>query len=109
MTELRRDPVVGRWVVMNTDRQLGPGDFEKEDHVYKQEATCQFCPHKENHTPDEVFAIREDNSEENNPGWSVRVVPNKFPALQRFISKVFWYGYRETRERDIKDIPAYSR
>jgi len=32
-------------------------------------------------TPEEIFAIRPDDSAPNTPGWQVRVVPNKFPAL----------------------------
>ncbi len=32
-------------------------------------------------TPQEVFAVRGDGSSPNQPGWKIRVVPNKFPAL----------------------------
>src|SRR5439155_21863359 len=43
---------------------------------------CPFCPGHEEMTPREVLAYREDGSPANAPGWSLRVVPNKFPALQ---------------------------
>ncbi len=41
---------------------------------------CPFCSGNEDRTPPEVYAIREEG-EANSPGWQVRVVPNKFPAL----------------------------
>ncbi len=82
MPELRREPVVGRWVLVRTADSLAPKDFEKEEHPYRQAATCQFCPGKEPYTPGEVDAVREFGTVANGPGWSVRVVPNKFPALR---------------------------
>ena len=30
MAELRRDPIVGRWVIIDTDHPSAPEDFEKE-------------------------------------------------------------------------------
>ncbi len=82
MSELRRDPVVGRWVIINTDESLDPASFEKEDHTPKQLTTCQFCPGREGQTPFEIEAIRAGGTSANSPGWSVRVVPNRFPALK---------------------------
>jgi UDPglucose--hexose-1-phosphate uridylyltransferase len=41
---------------------------------------CPFCYGNEQKTPPEVLAFR-PGGEANQPGWSVRVVPNKFPAL----------------------------
>ena len=82
MGELRRDPVVGRWVIVDTDHPGQSNGFEKEDHTPKQEAKCQFCYGRENQTPPEIEAARPKDSKPNSPGWSVRVIPNKFPALQ---------------------------
>ncbi len=82
MAELRRDPVIGRWVIVSTDNSLGPESYEKEDHTFKQAEVCQFCPGREYQTPPEVDCVREHGSHPNGPGWSVRVVPNKFPALR---------------------------
>ena len=44
--------------------------------------TCPFCPGHESMTPPEVYAERPDGSSENGPDWTVRVVSNKYPALQ---------------------------
>lgn len=41
---------------------------------------CPFCTGYETKTPPEVLAVR-DGSGTNQPGWSLRVVPNKFPVL----------------------------
>lgn len=82
MSELRRDPVVGRWVIVNTDNSLSPEAFEKEDHSPRELKTCQFCPGKESQTPFEIEAARAQGTHPNTPGWSVRVIPNKFPALK---------------------------
>jgi len=79
--ELRRDPVVGRWVIMNSDQSMGPLDFPKEDNTPTRQAICPFCPGREHQTPNEVDAVRPANSLANTPGWLVRTVPNKFPVL----------------------------
>ncbi len=80
MPELRRDPVVGRWVVMNKE-QAGPADFPKEDNTPTRQSICPFCPGREHQTPPEVDAVRPPASKANTPGWVVRTVPNKFPVL----------------------------
>jgi UDPglucose--hexose-1-phosphate uridylyltransferase len=80
MPELRKDPVVGRWVIISTERSRRPQHFTPR--VREPEgAFCPFCPGQEAKTPPEVYAVR-DEGPGNAPGWKVRVVPNKFPALQ---------------------------
>ncbi len=81
MSELRKDPVIGRWVIVATERGKRPTDFvsieQTEESVY-----CPFCEGYENMTPPEIYAIRDGNSLANSKGWKIRVVPNKFPALR---------------------------
>jgi UDPglucose--hexose-1-phosphate uridylyltransferase len=43
-------------------------------------APCDFCGGREERTPPETFSIRHDGSAPDQPGWSVRVVPNLYPA-----------------------------
>ncbi len=81
MPELRKDPVIGRWVIISTERGKRPTDFTRRKPPRKQ-GDCPFCPGNESHTPPEVYADRDEGSEPNGPGWKVRVVSNKFPALQ---------------------------
>jgi len=83
MSELRRDPIIGRWVFVETkENSWVPQDYEVEQHPIKQAAVCQLCPGKEQQTPPEVAAVRSNGSESNTSDWIARVVPNKFPALK---------------------------
>src|SRR5438034_1386062 len=81
MPELRKDPVVGRWVIISTERSRRPTSFVPVTHE-KKKHFCPFCAGNEDRTPPEVYAIRPNGGPANGPGWTVRVVPNKFPALQ---------------------------
>ncbi len=83
MSELRKDLVSGRWVIIATDRSKRPNDFRTAGGPPSPEPVgfCPFCEGSEHKTPPEVFALRPDASRPNSPGWRVRVVPNKFPAL----------------------------
>ncbi|MCM8806309.1 MAG: DUF4931 domain-containing protein [Candidatus Omnitrophica bacterium] len=84
MPELRKDPVIGRWVIIATERKLRPSDYSEMCQTTSEEEGrfCPFCPGNESKTPPEIFAIRENGSQPNTPGWLVRVVPNKYPALR---------------------------
>jgi UDPglucose--hexose-1-phosphate uridylyltransferase len=82
MAELRRDPIGGRWVIVDTDHPSRPEDFELEPRIFKSGGICPFCYGNEAQTPPEIEAIRDRSTGPNTPGWQVRVVPNKFPALQ---------------------------
>ena len=83
MPELRKDPVLGRWVIISTERAKRPKDFKSAPEAKKiTPKECPFCPGNESATPPEIYAIRPDNSAPNTPGWSLRVIPNKFPALR---------------------------
>lgn len=43
---------------------------------------CPFCPGNEAMTPPEILAYRPNGTRPNSSGWTLRVVPNKFPALR---------------------------
>lgn len=81
MSELRKDPIVGRWVIISAERGQRPSDFCSSDEVIHT-GFCPFCEGNESKTPPEVMAIRDPGSKPNKPGWRLRVVPNKFPALR---------------------------
>ncbi len=80
MPELRKDPIIGRWVIIATERAKRPSDF-KLNHEKPKGGFCPFCEGNEDKTPPEIMAYRKNGSKPNTPGWIVRVVPNKFPAL----------------------------
>jgi len=81
MPELRKDSVIGRWVIIATERAKRPRDF-KPDPIQQEDPTnCPFCDGSEGMTPPELYAVRENGSKPDTRGWKVRVVPNKYPAL----------------------------
>ncbi len=82
MSELRRDPISGRWVIIAVERGKRPSDFASVSQKRKLKGFCPFCPGNEYTAPHEIIAFRPPNTPPNTPGWSLRVVPNKFPALQ---------------------------
>jgi len=71
-----------RWVIISKSRTQRPSQRKSDDSAVldgKSEKTfvCPFCPGNENMTPPEVYRI--GSSEKDGQGWSVRVVPNKYP------------------------------
>ncbi|MFQ5803541.1 MAG: galactose-1-phosphate uridylyltransferase [Candidatus Methylomirabilales bacterium] len=80
MPELRKDPVTRCWVIISTERGKRPSDFGREPRPARP-AFCPFCPGNEEKTPPEIMVYRNDGAAPNTPGWRVRVVTNKFPAL----------------------------
>ncbi len=79
MPELRYNMISREWVVIATERARRPKDFKKASQEakalpgYKKE--CPFCPGNESESEAETFRMGDEKA------WSVRVVPNKFPAL----------------------------
>jgi UDPglucose--hexose-1-phosphate uridylyltransferase len=77
MSQLRLDPLTGRWVVISLDRGDRPSDFARRVLPVESDPTrpCPFCPGHEEATPPalETYGPRGD--------WLVRVVPNRFPAF----------------------------
>lgn len=80
MPELRKDPILGRWIIISTERGKRPTDFIIKETPSKG-GFCPLCPGNETTTPAEVLSYGRKGSQPNTPGWSLRVVPNKYPAL----------------------------
>ncbi len=81
MPELRKDPIIGRWVIISVERGKRPSDFVSPSIKRKKGGFCPFCPGNELTTPHEIMGFRADGKT-GVSDWSLRVVPNKFPALQ---------------------------
>ena len=73
--------MTGRVVIIAPERQQRPRDVQVERAVAGGREACPFCPGHESMTPPEVLAYRPGGGAANTPGWDLRVVPNKFPAL----------------------------
>jgi UDPglucose--hexose-1-phosphate uridylyltransferase len=75
LSDLRRDPVTGRWVAIAPARASRPGAAEA---VGDELEDCPFCAGHEDRTPPETLRLGDGPT-----GWDVRVVPNLYPALER--------------------------
>ena len=81
MSEFRQDPVTGRWVIIASGRASRPWHIDTASDRLRAES-CPFCAGSEALTPPEVWAARAAGTAADAPGWRVRVVPNKYPALE---------------------------
>ena len=86
MPELRQNFATKEWVVIATERARRPEQMAQ--HRERKElaafvATCPFCPGNESLTPPEILRVPASASP-----WHVRVVPNKFAALDRATNPV---------------------
>jgi UDPglucose--hexose-1-phosphate uridylyltransferase len=95
MPELRKDPIVGRWVIIATERARRPLEYQPDRAQPRPGGFCPFCPGHEEKTPHEVLAyhrpprvVSATSADDSGPvavpdrkDWTLRVVPNKFPAL----------------------------
>lgn len=80
MPEFRQDWATKEWVIIATERAKRPEDFVTDKGAKKNlpemDDKCPFCTGNENKTPPSLYTIQ------NSGKWSLRVVPNKFAALQ---------------------------
>ncbi|MCP2519405.1 galactose-1-phosphate uridylyltransferase [Candidatus Aminicenantes bacterium AC-335-A11] len=119
MSELRFDQIRKRWVIIAPERRKRPFAICRIDE--SEEGECPFCEGKENLTPPETFAIGFSGRKPDTPGWRVRVVPNKFPALKSDINltklhesdyflSLNGFGYHEVIiETPVHNYPLWER
>jgi UDPglucose--hexose-1-phosphate uridylyltransferase len=82
MHEIRVDPLSGRRVILAPSRADRPGaGLTATPGPPVDPDSDPFAPGHESQTAPEVFAVRPDGSAPDTPGWTVRVVPNLYPAL----------------------------
>ena len=83
MPELRVDPLTGQRAIVARDRADRPGGgLSVEPPAPIDPESDPFAEGHEDRTPPEVYAVRPNGSSPNTPGWTVRVVPNLYPALR---------------------------
>jgi UDPglucose--hexose-1-phosphate uridylyltransferase len=82
MPEVRVDPLTGLKSIVSPDRATRPGGGLSADPCPPIDAeTDPFRAGHEDRTPPEVYAVRPNGGAPDTPGWTVRVVPNLYPAL----------------------------
>jgi UDPglucose--hexose-1-phosphate uridylyltransferase len=84
MPEFRQNMLTNEWVIIASERAKRPEDFRAKGEVKLTvsgfNSRCPFCPGNETQTPPATLTIERDGR------WAVRVVPNKFAALQNDIA-----------------------
>lgn len=82
MPDLRIDPLTGLRTIVAGERASRPGGgFSAVPRPPLDPEKDPFLEGHEDRTPPELFALRPGGGAENGPGWTVRVVPNLYPAL----------------------------
>ncbi len=78
MSQLRLNPLTGRWVTVAAERAARPGELISRQLPVESEPDriCPFCPGNEEATPPELESYGPSGS------WLVRVIPNLFPAFE---------------------------
>lgn len=117
MSELRKDPILGFWVIINEKRGERPRQFKKPEIIHDDKG-CYFCPGNENTTPPEIGRVEEKGE------WKIRWFDNKFPILKQEASvkitkakdanasRMDGYGYHEVvvdtndHSKQLWDLPV---
>lgn len=80
MSDLRRDPLLRRWVMIAPERRddLCLGQLRRP---HPAGEVCPFCPGNEHLNPEEIYVIRGERSPANPHGWLLRVTPDHNPLF----------------------------
>jgi|HubBroStandDraft_3_1064219.scaffolds.fasta_scaffold00083_15 UDPglucose--hexose-1-phosphate uridylyltransferase len=82
MPEIRVDPLTGHKVIVAGERSVRPGGEPRCPAPQPIDAERDpFAEGHEQRTPPELYAVRPGGGDPDTPGWTVRVVPNLYPAL----------------------------
>jgi UDPglucose--hexose-1-phosphate uridylyltransferase len=77
MAELRKDPIVERWVIIAKNRAQRPNEFNAPPPI-RSDKPCPFCAGNEALATSEIAAYRNSSAQTD---WRVRVIANKYPAV----------------------------
>jgi len=77
MSQMRLNPLNGRWVTIVAERAQRPNDFAPRVSSVEDDPSrpCPFCPGHEESTPPALETVEQDGT------WSMRVIPNRYPAF----------------------------
>lgn len=85
-THSRMDAISGRWTLFASSRNGRPNEFVTSASSSRTIQHCPFCEGNEKETPEPVLVVagdaeREGASLDCAKGWGIRVIPNKYPAV----------------------------
>lgn len=77
MSQLRLNPLTGRWVTINAERAMRPTDFATRIQTVESDPSrpCPFCPGHEDPSAPAMLTIGDGDD------WKMRVIPNLYPAF----------------------------
>ena len=114
MPEIRIDPLTGLRAIVAGDRASRPGGGLSAPPASPLDPeTDPFAEGHEDRTPPEVYAVRPGGGAPDTPGWTVRVVPNLYPALSQNSGQpaaesnpdLFWSGPAQGAHEVIVNAP----
>lgn len=83
MPEFRRDPIIGRWVIIDPSRSFKKIMHSEDEDYPKDTSKCPFCSGNESMTRHEIMAYSDNNHRyPNTKDWTLRVIPNNKPILE---------------------------
>jgi UDPglucose--hexose-1-phosphate uridylyltransferase len=107
--EIRVDPLSGHRTIIAGERSKRPGGEPRcEAPEPIDPATDPFAEGNEERTPPELYAVRPGGGPPNSPGWSVRVVPNLYPALTSENGAAGWVGTDQAHPELFTALPAHG-
>ncbi len=85
-THSRMDAITGRWTLFASNRNGRPNEFVTSSSSSRAIQHCPFCEGNEKETPEPVLVVGGDVEQmeaslDCAKGWGIRVIPNKYPAV----------------------------
>ena len=108
-SEIRKDYIQEKYVIISPKRDLRPHDLERPERVKAvPQANCVFCPVQVGKNNKTLATIKE--SKQKNEPWALKVIANKFPTVSPNNAKA--YGHQEVvietpdHIEEIEDLPT---
>jgi UDPglucose--hexose-1-phosphate uridylyltransferase len=108
MSELRKDYILERWVIINEHRKKRPQQFHKVSQPMAVDK-CFFCPGNEETTPKEIGRIESEGI------WKIRWFPNLYAAVNTDGSpkiknaKFFTHGHGYGEHEVVVETPDHGK
>ncbi|HEV3318492.1 MAG TPA: DUF4921 family protein [Solirubrobacteraceae bacterium] len=101
MPEIRIDPLSGHRTILAGERSRRPGGEPRCEPPEPIDVERDpFAEGHEDRTPPELYAVRPGGGPADSPGWTVRVVPNLYPALAPDAAEPGGDGKEDRGDRD---------
>ncbi len=103
--ELRHDWLSDRWVIFAPQRSQRPVDFSEYRPPVAGCESCPFCAGNESATPAPIAEYASLSSAQRGLDWQVRVVPNKFPAVNG-VASLSWISPSSSAGKSARPEPS---